>query len=595
MDAGAAEKQRWLEIKKQNEDAVKAGKALTADMLAREAAAYDEYAKAAWGQLYVNVTQYEDGSYTFDFDTEALERDRQLGKISEETYNAIKDGFDKMVESQVDYNEMISEATDYLADLQDQLKDHYKTMADLESQLIDAYVAMAELEVKKLESLNTSLTNATKAILTEVKKEIDTRRKAEDNAKTEADIAKKQQRLATLRANTNGGNQVEIAQLEQEIADAQRSYGRTLEDQLLANLQTQADEAAKQRQEQIDLMKQQIEYNRQSGVYAAMADELLTDIQANSIAITELLNETQELGRGYWKTLVDDNEIAAQILEAANAEGMIPLLQETIENEGQQLYDLINLLNGTMLDVKNTIAANSYTIADENPTNGGIPKPATGGSGSGSGGTSSGSSGSGSANTTPNAHGKLKGLPEAHQNTFSAAQKKALQQGLNDLQKDKYISFDNGKALVVDGIIGPKTTAAIKALQKPVNTTQDGIWGPITGGATHKKFPKYMRGGLADYTGPAWLDGTKAKPELVLNAQDTKNFLALKDILSGVMRTISHTDTSSVYESPTEFNINVNVEKIASDYDVDKLAERIKRNIVNDANYRNVTQVRRFR
>ena len=31
----------------------------------------------------------------------------------------------------------------------------------------------------------------------------------------------------------------------------------------------------------------------------------------------------------------------------------------------------------------------------------------------------------------------------------------------------------------------------------------------------------YQTGGLANQTGPAWLDGTKSHPELVLNATDT--------------------------------------------------------------------------
>ena len=35
----------------------------------------------------------------------------------------------------------------------------------------------------------------------------------------------------------------------------------------------------------------------------------------------------------------------------------------------------------------------------------------------------------------------------------------------------------------------------------------------------------YKTGGLADFTGPAWLDGTKTHPELVLNATDTQNML----------------------------------------------------------------------
>ena len=48
----------------------------------------------------------------------------------------------------------------------------------------------------------------------------------------------------------------------------------------------------------------------------------------------------------------------------------------------------------------------------------------------------------------------------------------------------------------------------------------------------------YKYGGLADFTGPAWLDGTKSQPELVLNPDDTKNFLAATDILRSISQTI---------------------------------------------------------
>ena len=596
MKGGSVEKDRYEAIKAANEAALGKGQALTADMLAREAAAYDEYAKVAWGQLYVTSTQNADGSYTFDFNEEQLEADRLAGKISEDTYNAIKEGFDNLVDGQIDYHEAINKVQNYLKELGEQLDDYYKTMADLENNLIDAFVDAAQKEVSKLESLNSSLTNAAKSVLEQVKKSIDARRKAEDNAKTEADIARKQERLSILRANTGGGNQVEIAQLEKEIGDAQKSYGRTLEDQMLAQMQTQADEASKQRQQQIDLAKQQIEYNKQAGIYAAMADELLDDIKANATQIASLLDETKELGRGKWEQLIDNKEIEKQIIEAGNASATIPYLEETIHQQ-QELYSALIQLDKDMMTAMGTTIGqgqnNPNTPGVYNPTNKGIPT--TGSTGSSSSKSSSGgSSGSGTAKTNPNAHGKLAGVPAAHQNTFSSAQKKALQQGLNDLKKDKLIG-NFGADLVIDGIIGSKTTAAIVQLQKAVGTTQDGIWGPNTGNATHKKFPKYARGGLNKKTGPAWLDGTPTKPELVLNAQDTKNFIALKDILSGVMRSISHTDTSNIYNSPTNFEINVNVDKISSDYDVDKLTERIKRNIVKDATYRNVTAVRNFR
>lgn len=44
-------------------------------------------------------------------------------------------------------------------------------------------------------------------------------------------------------------------------------------------------------------------------------------------------------------------------------------------------------------------------------------------------------------------------------------------------------------------------------------------------------YSAFKTGGLADYTGFAWMDGTPNKPELVLNAQDTDNFLHLRDVL----------------------------------------------------------------
>lgn len=103
-----------------------------------------------------------------------------------------------------------------------------------------------------------------------------------------------------------------------------------------------------------------------------------------------------------------------------------------------------------------------------------------------------------------------------------------------------------------------------------------------------KKGVQFATGGLADYTGPAWLDGTPSKPELVLNAQDTKNFLALKDILSDTMRGASTiNNTSGTYQ----FDIDINVDEIANDYDVKQIASTIEKEIVRKARYRNVNAV----
>lgn len=47
---------------------------------------------------------------------------------------------------------------------------------------------------------------------------------------------------------------------------------------------------------------------------------------------------------------------------------------------------------------------------------------------------------------------------------------------------------------------------------------------------------RYKNGGLVDFTGLAQLDGTKSNPEMVLNAKDTSNFIALKDAMRDIAK-----------------------------------------------------------
>lgn len=64
---------------------------------------------------------------------------------------------------------------------------------------------------------------------------------------------------------------------------------------------------------------------------------------------------------------------------------------------------------------------------------------------------------------------------------------------------------------------GARATAQRKAKEKGGSSYDYKNWSDTV--------TKYKTGGLADFTGPAWLDGTKSSPELVLNATDTQNML----------------------------------------------------------------------
>ena len=101
----------------------------------------------------------------------------------------------------------------------------------------------------------------------------------------------------------------------------------------------------------------------------------------------------------------------------------------------------------------------------------------------------------------------------------------------------------------------------------------------------------YKTGGLADFTGPAWLDGTPSKPEYVLNAVQTERFFSLIDILEG----IDTKDGSKKSTGDNYFDIEINVDKLENDYDVEQVADKIRRMIYEDATYRNVNAINHIR
>ena len=100
----------------------------------------------------------------------------------------------------------------------------------------------------------------------------------------------------------------------------------------------------------------------------------------------------------------------------------------------------------------------------------------------------------------------------------------------------------------------------------------------------------YKTGGLADFTGPAWLDGTPSKPEYILNAAQTQKFFSLVDVLEGFDKKETKTSSGDNY-----FDIEINVEKLENDYDVEKIADKIRRMIYEDASYRNVNAISHIR
>jgi hypothetical protein len=101
----------------------------------------------------------------------------------------------------------------------------------------------------------------------------------------------------------------------------------------------------------------------------------------------------------------------------------------------------------------------------------------------------------------------------------------------------------------------------------------------------NKHLMGYATGGLVNYTGPAWVDGTPDRPESFLSAEDTERIGNAAKLLADIpalnpSSNISNTNTSF---GDTNIEINLNIDHISSDVDVDEMLERVKQEIVDVA------------
>ena len=109
---------------------------------------------------------------------------------------------------------------------------------------------------------------------------------------------------------------------------------------------------------------------------------------------------------------------------------------------------------------------------------------------------------------------------------------------------------------------------------------------------------QYATGGIIDYTGPAWVDGTPSKPEAFLSASDTANIANLRDILSKVFdsKNNSSSSISSVENTgDTYYEFHITVEELGENYSTENMMEDMEKYILKKSNYRKVTNLSRSR
>lgn len=107
--------------------------------------------------------------------------------------------------------------------------------------------------------------------------------------------------------------------------------------------------------------------------------------------------------------------------------------------------------------------------------------------------------------------------------------------------------------------------------------------GKFSSDALHE-IKAYAQGGMVNYTGPAWVDGSPQRPEAFLSAEDTERIGNAAKLLADIPSlNQSNISTTNASYGDTNVEINLNIDHISSDVDIDTMLERVKTEIVDIA------------
>ena len=525
-------------------------------------------------------------------------------------------------------------------------KEQIEALAPLAEKVASAIEKQRQSTIDKLSDVNESIKSANDLLINKLQEQIDFNRQQQENQEMKDNLTSMYAQQAYLGMDTSGANALAMVDNKELIKQAEEDYRNTMVDQAIQQLQDANEQAAQQRERQINLLQQQLDYEMQTGQIADQAASIVRD-SIKEVAAGQHVSQTQlneymqnsleSLGgmektqaKEEWMDLIykaihgtegeQSSEPASELpqgglqLSTSGDSGKSVLTDDTKNLQSEQTY--INAMNaaistlntssggtskniGKALSAYNSVATSEGGTAIDESTLKSYLSESEGArvvNGSVDGVTVSGLN---SYGAYAGQYDEVSAILDGHEYIFQIGH---LENG-----------GTSGKAKVADETVAGELNKIVG------NSPKDGwiamynkipymyiagdrkAWYSLSAygnddGQTFaedylKKIRAFKTGGLANFTGPAWLDGTTSKPEYVLNAEQTERFFSLVDVLEG----LDTKEAASSTSGDNYFDISINVEKLNNDYDVEQIAEKIRRMIYNDASYRNVNAINHIR
>ena len=500
-------------------------------------------------QRYLKENQELSKYATFNWEDQTIEINwDEIDKVTDvDTGDRIEEYISKLEEIQ----EEMESANDSLYDIKDSMQElediGKEDFLDFEQRVMDAVIGYYQDQIDELSLIDESINDANTKLMDSIRNSVDQMRQQRENEQTEQSLSDKERRLAYLRQDTSGGNQLEIKQLEEEIANERQNYTDSLVDQKLQEFENQNNLASEQRQKQIELAQASLDMAQETG-----------DLWKN---VQELIKAGVDAGG----KLVTGSQLDKLL---KSQEGWAGLSNTQKMDWLKEIEQALKISGSYYEQEKDDIYGNSY-----NPN----------------------------VDYTQKILDMLNsGNIDYHQLAVWEQQRNAkiIAEGMDVPLRYEYVQYLSDYDPSVDYTQkvydylaqGNYLMAAISQLQRNQKIKDLGLDYTLE----YDLLPYLIAGNtdnpLLDYSDYEVDYGGYLPRGYSLDAYDN----GYSYLMSSEMPTYGNT---SYYQSSGDnyYEIHIDVESLSSDYDVDQIADKVKRQINEDARYRNVNAINRLR
>lgn len=447
----------------------------------------------------------KEGITTLGLYAQKMEAAEVQAKKYEEEIKYLNKNWKKLGYTEQEYVEKLEDLKSSQYDAIKAYEDTKDAIVDLNKERVDAIKNGIEKEI-----------DAYQELIDKKKKELDAEKDLysfqKDVKKQQKDIADIQRKLLALAGDNSASARAQRAKLQAELAEAQAEledtyYERGVEKQQEA-LDKELENFQNAKQDELDGWDEYLENTNQ-----VVSDSLAT-IQSNTDVVYQTLKSMgKEYGLSITESLTSPWQEGENAIQSFSEKFGISMSATVEELEALEIKFKETMLEIEQSGIKavNTVKESAEKYQQATQQNPPASSSGTGSGGSGSSGSSGGGSSSGGGVSYP--YGKASETSGNIKKGAKGNGVKAIQYALNQL------GYGNSGTSKVDGIFGSGTQSAVKAFQKAMGISADGIVGKNTRA-------KFKLKGYASGTAGVKKDQLalidELGEELVINVQDGK-------------------------------------------------------------------------